>query len=313
LSFRTTNPGGRKTRPPASLQTPRPFAFSTVLALAGLTAIFFLLREGQTIVGATGSVQVVGSESMRPVVAACAEAFMAKNPKADIVVKGGGSGDGVAAILHGIADVGMTSRDLTQRERDYAASKGIELSEFQLARDGVTVIVNGASRIAALDLDQLQAIFTGRIRNWQELGGDNAEITAFARAAGSGTASLFGDRVLKGAPYASSVTQLPTNEAIVTEVAGRAGAIGYTSLGALRTARTGVKPLALRIDEQLQAAMPTADDVRSGRYPLSRTLHLIGPGRATDTARAFVDFCIGPAGQSLVHKAGYIGSATGSE
>jgi phosphate transport system substrate-binding protein len=294
------------------LHTPRPFAFSTVLALAGLTAIFFLLREGQTIVGATGSVQVVGSESMRPVVAACAEAFMAKNPKADIVVKGGGSGDGVAAILHGIADVGMTSRDLTQRERDYAASKGIELSEFQLARDGVTVIVNGASRIAALDLDQLQAIFTGRIRNWQELGGDDAEITAFARAAGSGTASLFGDRVLKGAPYASSVTQLPTNEAIVTEVAARAGAIGYTSLGALRAARTSVKPLALRIDEQLQA-MPTADEVRSGRYPLSRTLHLIGPRRATGTASTFVDFCLSPTGQSLVRKAGYIGSATGSE
>ena len=213
-----------------------------MLALAGLTALFFLLREGQTVVGATGSVQVVGSESVRPVVAACAEEFMARNPKADIVVKGGGSGDGVAAILHGIADVGMTSRDLTQRERDYAASKGIELSEFHLARDGVTVIVNGASRMTALDLDQLQAIFTGRIRNWRELGGDDAEITAFARAAGSGTASLFGDRILRGAPYASSVAQLPTNEAIVSEVAARAGAIGYTSLGALRTARNSVKP-----------------------------------------------------------------------
>jgi phosphate transport system substrate-binding protein len=290
----------------------RLIGFVSLLALAGLAALFFLLRDGQT-TAATGSVQVTGSESMRPVVAACAEEFMTKNPKADVIVKGGGSGDGVAAILHGIADIGMTSRDLSQRERDFAASKGIELAEHPLARDGVTVIVNRASKITALNLDQLQAIFTGRIRNWRELGGDDAEIVTFARAAGSGTASLFGDRVLKGAPYASSVTQLPTNEAIVAEVAARAGGIGYTSLGALRTARNSVKSLALRVDEALQPATPTADEVRAGRYPLSRTLHLIGPRRSTDTASAFVEFCLSPAGQSLVRKAGYVGITQGSE
>ncbi len=290
----------------------RLIGFASLVALAGLAALFFLLREGQT-AAATGSVQVTGSESMRPVVAACAEEFMTKNPKADVIVKGGGSGDGVAAILHGIADIGMMSRDLSQRERDYAASKGIELVEHQLARDGVTVIVNRASKVAALDLDQLQGIFSGRIRNWREVGGDDAEIAAFARATGSGTASLFTDRVLKDATYAASVTQLPTNEAIVAEVAARPGGIGYTSLGALRTARNSVKPLALRIDEQPQPATPSADEVRSGRYPLARTLHLIGPRRSTDTASAFVDFCLSPVGQALVRKAGFIGIAKGDE
>jgi phosphate transport system substrate-binding protein len=291
----------------------RLFPLVTLLALAGLTGIFFLLRNGQTAGGTTGSVQVTGSESMRPLVAACAEEFLAANPKADVIVKGGGSGDGVTAILHGIADIGMVSRDLSQRERDFAASRGVELLEFPLARDGVTVIVHRANPVATLSLDQLQGIFTGRIRNWREIGGNDAEIATFARAAGSGTASLFGDHVQKGVPYAVSVMQLATNEAIVAEVASRPGSIGYTSLGALRSARNGVKALALRIDESPQTAMPTADEVRSGRYPLARALHLIAPRRSTETARAFVQFCLGPAGQSLVRKAGYIGIAEGGE
>jgi phosphate transport system substrate-binding protein len=289
----------------------RLIGFASLVAFAGL-AIFFSLGEGQT-AATTGSVQVTGSETMRPLVAACAEEFMTRNPRADVIVKGGGSGDGAAAILHGIADIGMMSRDLTQRERDYAASKGIELAEHQLARDGVTVIVNRTSKVATLDLDQLQGIFSGRIRNWREIGGDDAEIIAFGRAVGSGTASLFADRVLKGALYAPSVTQLPTNEAIVAEVALRPGGIGYTSLGALKSARNSVKPLALRIDEQPQPSTPSADEVRSGRYPLVRTLHLIGPRRSTDTASAFVDFCLSPASQALVRKAGFIAIAAGAE
>ena len=211
----------------------RLIGFASLVALAGLAALFFLLREGQT-AAATGSVQVTGSESMRPVVAACAEEFMTKNPKADVIVKGGGSGDGVAAILHGIADIGMMSRDLSQRERDYAASKGIELVEHQLARDGVTVIVNRASKVAALDLDQLARHLLRKDPQLARAGrrrcGDH-RVCARDR---------FGHRIAvhrpraQGCAYAASVTQLPTNEAIVAEVAARAGGIGYTSLGALQ-------------------------------------------------------------------------------
>jgi hypothetical protein len=106
----------------------------------------------------SGSVQISGSETMRPVVTTCAEEFMTRNPKADIIVKGGGSGDGIAALLHGIVDIGMMSRELSPRERDYAASKNIPLSVSELALDGVTVIVNRAIAVTALGLGQLQAM-----------------------------------------------------------------------------------------------------------------------------------------------------------
>ncbi len=136
---------------------------------------------------------------------------MSKNPKADIIVKGGGSGDGVVAVLHGIADIGMVSRSLSRREREFAASKGIELNETPLARDGVTVIVNGANRVTSLTFEQLKDVFAGRTRNWRELGGDDREIIAFARATGSGTASLFDEQVL-GAESAFDIGRLAADQ-----------------------------------------------------------------------------------------------------
>jgi phosphate transport system substrate-binding protein len=288
----------------------RSFALSSLVGFAALVVLFALLYLGRGPTGATGSVQVTGSESMRTLVSACAEAFMTRNPKADIVVKGGGSGDGVAAVLHGIADIGMVSRELSQHERDYAASKSIEFGTFPLARDGVTVIVNRANPVASLNLDQVRAVFAGRIGNWRDVGGEDEAIAVFVRASGSGTASLFDERVLAGAAYAGTAMALPSDEAIVAAVKARTGAIGYASLGALRTAV--VKPLALSADATATPSAPDAEAIRSGRYPLSRTLFLVAPLRTTDTARAFVEFCTGHGGRELIRGAGYIGMAPGS-
>ena len=198
----------------------------------------------------SGSVQVLGSESMRPAVTACAEDFMTRNPDADVIVKGGGSGDGVAALLHGLVDIGMTSRELSQREREYAGGRGFEVSVFPMALDGVTIVVNRANPVTTLSIDQLREIFTGKIRNWRELEGFDGDITPFARAAGSGTASLFGERALGEEEYGPSVERLPTNEAIVAEVAARPGAIGYAGLGALRVGGDRVRAVALTAGAQ---------------------------------------------------------------
>src|SRR5262245_10404851 len=244
---------------------------------------------------------------MRPVVTACAEDFMTRTPQADVIVRGGGSGDGVAALLHGMIDIGMTSRELSQRERDYASSNGIELATFALALDGVTVIVNAANPVATLSLDRLHDIFTGKIRSWRELQGRDVEIVPFARAAGSGTASLFGERVLRDEGYGPSVRYLPTNEAIVAEVAAQTGAIGYTGLGALRGGGDRVKSIPLYADTQSAPVAATPEAISSKRYPLSRALYLVAAGPPFGTAKAFIDFCLSASGQALFQRAGYIG------
>jgi phosphate transport system substrate-binding protein len=285
-----------------------PAALYGVPALLICVSVFLYAGRGaQTSPSFSGAVQVVGSESMRPIVTAIAEDFMTRNPLADVIVKGGGSGDGIAALLHGIADIGMTSRDLTPQERAYAGDRRMELSPVPLALDAVVLIVNRANPIAALDLGQVQDIFAGKIRNWREFEGAEAEILPFARAAGSGTAHLFGDRVLAEESLAASVSRLPTNEAIVAAVAARGQAIGYTGLGALRGSADRVKMIALRADEQSAPAMATAAMITSGSYPLSRKLYLLTAGRPLATATAFVDFCLSESEQALFQRAGYIG------
>src|SRR5262245_5775647 len=280
--------------------------YAMPILLAVVAAILYFGGAAENAASSSGSVQVAGSESMRPVVTACAEDFMTRTPQADVIVRGGGSGDGVAALLHGMIDIGMASRELSQRERDYAGSKGFELATFALALDGVTVVVNGANPVAKLGLDELHNIFTGKVRNWSELGAGHAEILPFARAAGSGTASLFGERVLHDEGYAPSVRYLPTNEAIVAEVAARTGAIGYTGLGALRGGGDRVKPVPLAADSQSAPVSATPEAIKSKDYPLSRALFLVTAGPPPGTSKAFIDFCLSASGQALFQRAGYI-------
>jgi phosphate transport system substrate-binding protein len=280
--------------------------YASLFVLAAVAALAYFGSAPGTAPIHSGSVQVAGSETMRAVVAACAEDFMARNPKADVIVKGGGSGDGVAALLHGLVDIGMTSRALTERERDYARSRKIELSVVELALDGITIAVNRDNPIGEISLEQLQGIFSGKLRNWRELGGADASISVFVRAPGSGTASLFEDRVLQREPYAASAHRLPTNEAIFAEVGKQPNAIGYGSLGALRGAGPRIKILALRADGGAQPVSPVPDAVRARAYPLTRALYLGLSGNAAGTPKEFVDFCTGPNGRLLLQKAGYV-------
>jgi phosphate transport system substrate-binding protein len=279
---------------------------ATPLILACVGALFYSGGREELAASLTGSVQAVGSESMRPSVTACAEDFMTRNPQTDVIVKGGGSGDGVAALLHGIADVAMASRELSEREREYARSKEIELALFPLALDGVSIIVNRANPITDLSLAQLRELFSGRLRSWDELGSDQGEILLFARPPGSGTALMFGERVLGEEAYAASVRHLPTNEAIVAAVATQRGGIGYTDLGALKRGGDRIKPVALRLHSQSFAVTATPESVSSGHYPLSRRLILITAGAPLGTAKAFIDFCLSPSGQALLQSAGFI-------
>jgi phosphate transport system substrate-binding protein len=275
-------------------------------ALVSSAVYLYLAQPHDDGASQSGSVQVLGSESMRPAVTACAEDFMTRNPDADVIVKGGGSGDGVAALLHGLVDIGMTSRELSERERDYAGGRGFEVSVFPMALDGVTIVVNRANPVTTLRIDQLRDIFTGKIRNWRELEGYDGDIMPFARAAGSGTASLFGERALGEEEYAASVQRLPTNEAIVAEVAARAGAIGYAGLGALRVGGDRVRAVALTAGAQASAVNATPETIIAGTYPLSRKLYLATAGPPLGTAKAFIDFCLSANGQALFQRAGYV-------
>jgi phosphate transport system substrate-binding protein len=257
-----------------------------------------------------GSVQALGSETLSPLAEACAIAFIDKNPDADILVQGGGSGDGLEALLHGVTDIAMSSRDINAKEREEALSKGMTLVEHDVALDGIAVIVNNANPVAALDISQLGAIYSAaQAPNWQAFGGTDKEIMVFARGGSSGTAALFQEKVLGATPQSALVHPLLDNDAVVAAVASQPGAIGYASLAAVTESKGQVRTVALKPNAQSAPGLPAADSIRSGVYPLARKLHFYTAGQPRGTVKAFIQACQEMGKEGLAEELGYVGLA----
>jgi phosphate transport system substrate-binding protein len=279
------------------------------LVIAAVGALIYVRRDADGTAMPTGSLQISGSETMRGLVAVCAEQFMSSNHQADVMVRGGSSGDGIAALLHGIVDLGMTSRGLSEKEKGFAAAKGIDLTMFPLALDGIALVVHRSNPVAMLDFGQLRRIFSGQVENWRDLGGEDRALAAVVRAPGSGTAALFAERLLGTGAEIVAARAHQTNEAVVADVGSQPSAIGYTSLGALCGARDRVHAIAVRAGADDAATAPTLETVQSGTYPLTRRLYLVSAGPPSEAARLFLDHCVGPAGQPLVERAGFVSAA----
>jgi len=158
---------------------------------------------------------------------------------------------------------------VTQREREYAGAKGFEISAFAMALDGVTIVVNRANPIAALSIGQLHDIFTGKVRDWRELEAGDGEIVPFARASGSGTASLFAERVLGEQAYATSARICPpTRRSWPKWPHGREPSA--IPARRLRVGGDKIRAVALAADSQSAPVTATPESVVSGGYPLSR-------------------------------------------
>lgn len=277
------------------------------IALTLLTALILLTGCIDKQAPETGSVQVVGSETVRPLAEACASEFMSKHPESDVVVRGGGSGDGIAALLHGMTDIGMASRDISFKEREAATRKGIELREFDLALDGIAVIVHNTNPVGTLDVSQLRDIYSSaQPQNWKDFNGEAREILMFGRGGSSGTAAMFQERVLGEAAYSGLVHRLLDNDAIVAAVATQPGAIGYTSLSALKHARGKARVVVLRENPQAAPVLPTPETIRSGAYPVIRKLHFYTAGKPSGTVKSFINACQDMGKHGLVDKVGYV-------
>jgi phosphate transport system substrate-binding protein len=139
------------------------------LAVALVVSLLGGCQEGITT--QAGSVQLKGSETLRPLLTWCAEDFMTRQPHIDVMVQGGGSGTGISALLHGTVDIGMASRKLSDKERDYANRQGLRVQAFDIALDGIAVVVHPDNPVEVLNIEQLREIFSGRSQKWQDVVG----------------------------------------------------------------------------------------------------------------------------------------------
>ncbi len=249
------------------------------------------------------SIQIKGSDTMVNLGQAWAEKYMQDNPGDFVAVTGGGSGTGFSSLISGTCDIAMSSRNIKDKEIVLAQKKGTNPNEIKVALDGLAVVVHPANPVGSLTIDQLAQIFTGKITNWKEVGGEDGKIVILSREVNSGTHVYFKEHVLrKGDPnakeeFAAGALLLSSSQAIADEVANNRSAIGYYGMGYISAKQ---KPVSVAKDEKSQPVPPTIENVVSNAYPISRPLFFYTNGEPKGLVKKFVDFALSREGQDIV-------------
>lgn len=247
-------------------------------------------------------ITVKGSDTMVILAQKWAETYQSKNPGVSIRVTGGGSGTGISALINGTTDICTSSRPMSKSERQKLKERfGSNGVEVRVAKDGVTIYTHPSNGVQKLSVAQLKGIFTGRITNWNQVGGKNARIVMYGRENSSGTYVFFREHVLDNLDYASSVQALPGTAAIVNAVQRDPNGIGYGGFGYAK----GVHIMSVSGSDNGPAYTPSESTIRSGQYPVSRYLYCYLRNRPTGPLKDYIDWLISSEGQAIVKKVGF--------
>ena len=268
----------------------------TILALAISAAITGLTASA-------GTVTVKGSDTMVILAQKWAEVYMGKNAGTKIQVTGGGSGIGFAALQTQSTDLCNASRKIKAKEVEACIKAfGKRPTEYKVAVDGLSVYVNESNPVAELSLDQLELIFTGKVKNWKEVGGPDAPITVYSRENSSGTYEFFKEHVLKGKDFVASAQTMPGTAAVLKAVANEKNSIGYG--GAAYGA--GAKHLKVKKDAASPAIEPNEETVLAQKYPIWRYLYVyVNPAQDKGEIASYLNWIRSDEGQAIVKDVGY--------
>ena len=246
-------------------------------------------------------ITVKGSDTMVILSQKWAEVYMKSNPNTNIQVTGGGLGTGVSALINGSTDICNSSRKMSPSEINKLKERYNTLGvEIPCAKDGITIYASTSNKVSELTIKQLSMIFSGKIKNWKDVGGADAEIKLYGRENSSGTYVFFKEAVVK-ADYAPNCQTLPGTAAVVNAVKKDALGIGY---GGAAYA-TGIKIIKVKKDDKSTAYEATAETIKSGQYPITRYLYMYVRNRPTGEMKKFIDWIISPEGQKYVTEIGY--------
>ncbi len=255
------------------------------------------------------SIQIKGSDTMVNLGQAWAEKYMEVNNGDFVAVTGGGSGTGLSSLISGTCDIAMSSRNIKEKEIGLANKKGINPYEIKVALDGLAVIVSPKNPVSKLTIDQLALIFSGKVTNWKEVGGEDAKIVILSREVNSGTHVYFKEHVLRKLDpnskeeFAPGALMLSSSQAIADEVAQNPAAIGYYGMGYVSSKQ---KPVMVAKDEKSEYEAPTIENVINGKYPISRPLFVYTNGQPQGLVRKFIDFTLSKEGQEIVLKTDFV-------
>lgn len=231
----------------------------------------------------SGALKMSGSTSVQPLAEKLARAFMQKYPQVQIAVTGGGSGVGIKDAAEGKVNIGNSSRALKDTD-----PKG--LIGTTIARDAVAVVVHPNNPVSALTKQQVKDIYTGKITNWQAVGGQNAPIIVNSRTAPSGTFDFFSEEFLDKEKVVATAKQHASNGLVRQAVASNENAIGFISMGYLDN--TVKAPL-------MNGVTASIENAKNGTYHFVRPFVMVTKGEPAGLARAFLEFVLSNEGQTM--------------
>jgi phosphate transport system substrate-binding protein len=258
--------------------------------------------EGQTLV-------VTGSTTLLEVSNKWSEEFF-KEYGGMITINGGGSGEGIAALINGTTDIANSSRKIKDTEVQSAEANKVEIFEVPILYDGIAVIVSKNITVKELTIEQLSKIYTGEIINWKEVGGPDKEIILFARDTNSGTGEYFLEEIIqlgktkKENDYTPMTIRLNSNAEIANNILDTDNCIGYISLGFIGP---DINILKIKKNEVSDSVAPSIEAVQDGSYPISRELYAyLNENNVSEIADAYIDFILSEKGQKVGLEAGFV-------
>jgi phosphate transport system substrate-binding protein len=265
--------------------------------------------ESDEITNSQSSIENKGSDTLVNLALAWAEAYHDIDPSLSIAVTGGGSGTGIAALINGTVDIANASRAISDEERESAQANGIDPVEFAVAIDALAVIVHPDNPVSELSIDELADMFTGRITNWRDVGGNDAPIILLSRETNSGTHVYFLEEVVRKGDsenediFAPQTLLMPSSVGITSEIGRNPNAIGYDGLGYVTEHE---KVIAVARDNNSPFVLPSVETASDGSYPLSRFLYMYTAGEPSGVVRTYLDWILGPEGQAIVSELGFV-------
>lgn len=238
-----------------------------------------------------------------------AEHYQTDHPEARISVTGGGSGTGISALISNTVDIANASRAIKEEEIEQALQNGVEPVEQVVARDAIAVIVHPQNPIQQLTLQQVSDIYTRRVHNWKELGGEDRPIVLLSRETNSGTHVYFLESVIRlgneedKTLFSPETLLLPSSEGIIAEVRENPNAIGYDGLGYITPQ---VKVIALAAKPGGEYILPSIETVNSNQYPIARDLYMYTNGHPAGFVKTYLDWILSPDGQAIVKELGFV-------
>ncbi|MDR1225842.1 MAG: PstS family phosphate ABC transporter substrate-binding protein [Prevotellaceae bacterium] len=255
-----------------------------------------------TLLGAQAQ-KVKGSDTMLPLSQKESESYMKANPSTTITVTGGGSGVGISALLEGTTDIAQASRKIKFDEKQKLQEAGKSVKEIVAAYDALAVVVHPSNKVINLTREQLEGIFTGKIKSWKEVGGDDLKIVPYSRETSSGTYEFFKESVLKNKNYMNGIMSMPATGAIIQSISQTKGAVGYVGLAYLNK---DVKAIHVSYDRGKTFAEPSVANAKSQVYPIVRPLYYYYEVKSEKLVKPFMDYVLSDAGQKIVSEVGFI-------